>query len=59
MLRSRSSALVGVRRVTELNTGRRTAGIDAKTAVSDRDKAMLAARVQDLGVEPELLPCGG
>src|SRR6266536_1820399 len=38
MLRSRSNALVAVRRVTELNAGRKTAGID------DNSPARLPAR---------------
>jgi len=46
MLRSRSNALVGVRRVTELNAGRMTAGIDRKVVVEAEDKAALARWVQ-------------
>lgn len=46
MLRSRANALVSVRRVTELNAGRRTAGIDGRIVVLDRGKAELATRVQ-------------
>ena len=34
MLRSRSNALVAVRRVTELNAGRKTAGVDGKVVVA-------------------------
>ena len=33
MLRSRASALVSVQRVTEINAGRETAGVDGKTAL--------------------------
>jgi RNA-directed DNA polymerase len=46
MLRSRSNALVSVRRVTEVNAGRGTAGVDGKVAVLDREKADLADWVQ-------------
>jgi RNA-directed DNA polymerase len=46
MLRSHANALVSVRRVTELNAGRRTAGVDGRTVVLDRGKAALAAEVQ-------------
>lgn len=46
MLRSHANALVSVRRVTELNAGRRTAGIDGRTVVLDRGKADLATQVQ-------------
>jgi RNA-directed DNA polymerase len=34
MLRSRSNALVGVRRVTEVNAGRRTAGVDGRIVLA-------------------------
>ena len=34
MLRSRANALMSVRRVTELNAGRKTAGVDGKVVVS-------------------------
>ena len=39
MLRSRASALLSVRRVTELNAGRKTAGVDGKTVLLSREKA--------------------
>ena len=42
MLRSRSNTLVGVRRVTELNAGRMTAGVDRKVVAGTEDKAELA-----------------
>jgi RNA-directed DNA polymerase len=46
MLRSRSNVLLSVRRVTELNAGRKTAGVDGKTVVSHQQKAELADWVQ-------------
>ncbi|GAA2207370.1 hypothetical protein GCM10009850_028280 [Nonomuraea monospora] len=46
MLRSRSNALVSVRRVTEINAGRKTAGIDGKTALLAVQKAELADWIQ-------------
>jgi RNA-directed DNA polymerase len=46
MLRSRSSALVSVRRVTEVNAGRRTAGVDGRIALTSWEKADLAAWLQ-------------
>ena len=46
MLRSQAAALVAVRRVTELNAGRETAGIDGKTVLLASAKAELAAWVQ-------------
>ena len=46
MLRSRANALYSVRRVTEINAGRKTAGIDGQVALWSQDKAELAAWVQ-------------
>jgi RNA-directed DNA polymerase len=46
MLRSRANALVSVRRVTEVNKGRKTAGIDGRIARTATDKAELAWWVQ-------------
>jgi RNA-directed DNA polymerase len=46
MLRSRANALVSVRRVTELNVGRKTAGVDGQVVVTAPGKAVLADRVQ-------------
>ena len=46
MLRSRANALMSVRRVTEINAGRETAGVDGKTALLASQKAELARWVQ-------------
>ena len=46
MLRSHANALVSVRRVTELNAGRRTAGVDGVTVALAKGKAELASFVQ-------------
>lgn len=46
MLRSRANALVSVRRVTELNAGRKTAGIDGRVVVTAPGKAVMADSVQ-------------
>jgi RNA-directed DNA polymerase len=46
MLRSRANALLSVRRVTERNAGRKTAGIDGSVVVTAPGKAFLADRVQ-------------
>jgi RNA-directed DNA polymerase len=46
MLRSRSNTLVSVRRVTELNAGRKTAGIDGKVVLTPKDRADLAGWLQ-------------
>jgi RNA-directed DNA polymerase len=43
MLRSRSNALVSVRRVTEINAGRRTAGVDGRVVLASWEKASMAA----------------
>ena len=55
MLRSRANALVSVRRVTELNAGRKTAGIDGNVVVTAPGKAALADWVQhhDASWEPK------
>jgi RNA-directed DNA polymerase len=49
MLRSRANALLSVRRVTEVNAGRKTAGVDGKVVVTGTGKAALAERVRRLG----------
>jgi RNA-directed DNA polymerase len=46
MLRSRANALLSVRRVTELNAGRKMAGVDGIVVVTARGKAFLADSVQ-------------
>jgi RNA-directed DNA polymerase len=55
MLRSRANALVSVRRVTEINAGRKTAGVDGKVVVTAQDKVELA----DWVPEREVRGCGG
>jgi RNA-directed DNA polymerase len=47
MLRSRANTLVSVRRVTERNAGRLTAGIDGEVALTAKAKMKLADRVHD------------
>ena len=42
MLRSRANTLMSVRRVTEINAGRMTAGVDKQVVLLARDKAELA-----------------
>ena len=49
MLRSRANALLSVRRVTEVNAGRKTAGVDGKVVVTAPGKAALAERVRRCG----------
>jgi RNA-directed DNA polymerase len=46
MLRSRSNTLVSVRRVTELNAGRKTAGVDRQVALTPEAKGDLAGWVR-------------
>jgi RNA-directed DNA polymerase len=46
MLRSRSNTLVSVRRVTELNAGRKTAGVDKQVALTPQARSDLAGWVQ-------------
>ncbi|MFD9226205.1 group II intron reverse transcriptase/maturase, partial [Streptomyces sp. NPDC060064] len=49
MLRSLSNTLVSVRRVTEVNTGRKTAGIDGQIVLTAPGKAELARFIQQCG----------
>jgi RNA-directed DNA polymerase len=51
MLRSRANTLLSVRRVTERNAGRKTAGVDGEVALTPEAKLRLAERVQR-GTEP-------
>src|SRR5882724_9970107 len=46
MLRSRSNTLLGVRRVTEVNAGRLTAGVDGRIVLGAQAKADLAVQIQ-------------
>lgn len=46
MLRSRANALVSVRRVTERNAGRLTAGVDGEVVLNPEAKLALADRIQ-------------
>jgi RNA-directed DNA polymerase len=46
LLRSRANALLSVRRVTQINAGRKTAGVDGQIVVSAQDKAELAVWMQ-------------
>src|SRR5262245_52284721 len=46
MLRSRSNTLVSVRRVTELNAGRRTAGVDGEVVLTPQARFDLAGWLQ-------------
>lgn len=54
MLRSRANTLVSVRRVTEVNAGRATAGIDGQIALLPEDKTDLVVAVEQgvLEVQP-------
>jgi RNA-directed DNA polymerase len=46
MLRSRANTLVSVRRVTERNAGRLTAGVDGEVVLTPEAKMQLAERIQ-------------
>jgi RNA-directed DNA polymerase len=46
MLRSRANALLSVRRVTEINAGRSTAGVDGRVVLDAGEKADLAGFIQ-------------
>src|SRR4051794_24176671 len=49
MLRSRANALLSTRRVAQVNQGRRTAGIDGRTALSGAERVGLARGGQQQG----------
>lgn len=59
MIRSRANALLSVRRVTEVNAGRMTAGVDGKTALMASQKADLADWVQQRAVPGRPSRSGG
>ena len=46
MLRSRSGALVSVRRVTEVNAGRKTAGVDGRVVLGGWEKVEMTTWLQ-------------
>ena len=46
MLRSRANALLSVRRVTEVNAGRKTAGVDGRIVLGGWEKAEMASWLQ-------------
>jgi RNA-directed DNA polymerase len=56
MLRSRGNALVSVRRVTEINAGRRTAGVDGRVVLASWEKADMAVWQQHGAVAWKPLP---
>lgn len=56
MLRSGANALVATRRVTQINQGRGTAGVDGLTALHGQHRAELARWVQRGGHKPPALP---
>src|SRR4029450_12124865 len=45
MLRSRANTLISVRRVTQYNAGRVTAGIDGQVALTSRARAQLTVQI--------------
>ena len=56
MLRSRANTLLSVRRVTERNAGRLTAGVDGKVVLTPEAKARLADRIQHQAEPFKALP---
>jgi RNA-directed DNA polymerase len=59
MVRSRSNALVSVRRVTEVNAGRKTAGVDGRIVLAGWEKAGMAAWLQHGAAAWRPCPSGG
>jgi RNA-directed DNA polymerase len=56
LLRSRANTLVSVRRVTQHNTGRHTAGVDRQVALTSLARASLAMRLHRQGGPGHALP---
>jgi RNA-directed DNA polymerase len=56
MLRSFANTLVSVRRVTEINAGRMTAGIDGKVIATPEAKTQLVLTLQQSAKPPEARP---
>jgi len=56
MLRSRANTLLSVRRVTERNAGRLTAGVDGEVVLTPEAKARLADRVHQMTEPFKALP---
>jgi RNA-directed DNA polymerase len=56
MLRSRANTMISVRRVTERNAGRLTAGVDGEVVLTPKAKADLASRVQQNSEPFKALP---
>lgn len=56
MLRSRANTLLSVRRVTERNAGRLTAGVDGEVVLTPEAKAKLADRVHQMTEPFKALP---
>jgi RNA-directed DNA polymerase len=56
MLRSRANTLLSVRRVTERNAGRMTAGVDGEVVLTPQAKARLANRVHQQAEPFKALP---
>ena len=56
MLRSRANTLMSVRRVTERNAGRLTAGVDGEVVLTPEAKAKLADRVHEMAEPFKAMP---
>ena len=56
MLRSRANTLLSVRRVTERNAGRMTAGVDGEVVLTPEAKAKLADRVHQMSEPFKAMP---
>src|SRR6476659_3415230 len=56
MLRSRANTLLSVRRVTERNAGRLTAGVDGEVVLTPEDTAKRADRVHQMAEQFKAMP---
>lgn len=46
LLKSRAAMFLAIRKVTQLNTGKRTAGVDGKTALTEKERMELVRRLE-------------
>lgn len=50
LMRSKASLLLAIRRVTQINKGKRTAGVDGFKALNEKDRTKLYNKMKDLSI---------
>jgi len=56
ILKSRSARLLAIRQVTQLNAGKKTAGIDGKASLSFRERWELESLAMSCQIRPRTCP---